>query len=164
LLAAGQPVLVEFYNSTDGMVYLLLGSNQYGPYTAAEVGLGGGGGGGSAAGLVVAEPLIALSATASTIVLNSPATGIKVSFKPGATALPVGDVALLMTPNPANNGIRDAMLDETAAGQRIVAKYDHEPQIFTFSAPVTSLGIKAYATGNASPLFNSASVVIEALS
>jgi hypothetical protein len=29
---------------------------------------------------------------------------------------------------------------------------------------VTSLGIKAYATGNAAPLFNGASVVIEALS
>lgn len=136
------------------------GTNWLGPYTAAQVGLGGGG---SSSGIqqvstlplgsLLAEAEITATTTAATLVLAYPAKALELTLRnilDGSATVPTkGHIACWVTPDPPDAATRDVWLTTTNAGvPREVVLSNGVPVNLAFTNPdgtqatITSLGYK----------------------
>jgi hypothetical protein len=116
----------------------------------------------STEGMQKSMPAHTLSTVASNLALGG-AKALKITFVPGATALPAGEPRLLIALDPPNDATRDLWLDETIAAPRLSVAYKNEPQVFEFSSAVAAVGLITKNTGNAAPVLNGAQALIEVL-
>lgn len=156
--ATAGPAFDLRFVETDGtrLVYIGTGAAWLGPYTAADVGLGGGGGssGGSLPlGVGVSQANVTASTTPATMTFSQPAKAVKITVvnrNLNAATEPF-NAYFLVCFDPPSTVIRDDWLNETLVGPRSPVIVD---QVFerTFESPsgvqvtTASMGFKANVT------------------